>query len=129
MSDSHGTEDHPNFRAAINAFLLDRLQPKLDKHPPEDPKRAELIAEHQRETWLESAARRVKQIQAVTHSLKPTHPEARGTNIYIAPSSLPALSELGSHALGSQFAVDVVGNAAALDVYKLLKLQIGDAAC
>ncbi|QSN63366.1 type I-F CRISPR-associated protein Csy1 [Caballeronia sp. M1242] len=124
MTDSDATEDCPNFRSAIDAFLLDRLQTKLDKLAPDDPKRAELIADHQRDTWLESAARRLKQIQAVTHSLKPMHPEARGTNIYITPSSLPALNELGSHALGSQFAVDVVGNAAALDVYKLLKLQI-----
>ena len=64
------------------------------------------------------------QIQAVTHSLKPIHPDARGTNLYVEPASLPPLQELGSHALGNAFAGDVVGNAAALDVYKLLKLEV-----
>jgi CRISPR-associated protein Csy1 len=74
-------------------------------------------------TWLEDAARRAGQIQAVTHALKPTHPDARGTNLYCQPDSLPRLRELGSHALGQDFDGDVVGNAAALDVYKFLKLE------
>lgn len=47
-----------------------------------------------------------------------------GTNLYVEPASLPPLQELGSHALGNAFAGDVVGNAAALDVYKLLKLEV-----
>src|SRR5690606_9082262 len=63
-------------------------------------------------------------IQAVTHSLKPIHPDARGTNLYVEPRTLPPLAELGSHALGERFVGDVVGNAAALDVYKLLKLEV-----
>ncbi|WP_277184698.1 type I-F CRISPR-associated protein Csy1 [Caballeronia sp. BR00000012568055] len=120
-----GSEENISFRAAIDQFLKDRLQSKLDKLSPDDPKRQELIAEHQRDIWLKSAARRVKQIQAVTHSLKAIHSDARGTNFYVEPSTLPALNVLGSHALGSRFAVDVVGNAAALDVYKLLKLKAG----
>jgi CRISPR-associated protein Csy1 len=125
MSDQHAMESSSSFRAAIDAFLRDRLQTKLEKLAPDDPKRPDLIAEHQRGPWLKDAARRVKQIQAVTHSLKPLHPDARGTNLYITPSDLPMLDELGSHALGGRFAVDVVGNAAALDVYKLLKLEAG----
>ncbi|AMM14136.1 type I-F CRISPR-associated protein Csy1 [Burkholderia sp. PAMC 28687] len=123
MSESPVTPNRRRFRAAIDAFLHDRLQAKLDKLPPDDPKRSELIAEHQRGPWLENAAVRVKQIQAVTHSLKPIHPEARGTNLFVSPASLSPLAELGSHALGSVFAMDVVGNAAALDVYKLLKIE------
>jgi CRISPR-associated protein Csy1 len=125
IQEKHTSVSCSCFRAAINTFLKDRLQTKLDKLSPEDPKREELIAEHQRATWLKSAARRVKQIQAVTHSLKAIHSDARGTNFYVEPSTLPALDVLGSHALGSGFAVDVVGNAAALDVYKLLKLEAG----
>lgn len=125
MSDLPVTGSSSSFRAAIEAFLHDRLQTKLDKLQPEDPKRPELIAEYQRGPWLEGAARRVTQIQAVTHSLKPIHPDARGTNLYAEPAGLPTLDELGSHALGTRFDIDVVGNAAALDVYKLLKLQAG----
>ena len=72
--------------------------------------------------WLEDAARRVGQIQAVTHSLKPIHPDAKGSSLFREPGALPPLDEVGSHNLGASFDADVVGNAAALDVYKLLKL-------
>jgi len=37
---------------------------------------------------------------------------------------LPPRSEIGSHLLGHGFSADIVGNAAALDVYKFLKLEI-----
>jgi CRISPR-associated protein Csy1 len=65
------------------------------------------------------------QIQAVTHSLKAIHPDARGTNLYVKPSDLHKHDLLGTHALGNHFVTDVVGNAAALDVYKLLRLEVG----
>ena len=117
--------DHASYREAIAAFLQERLQAKLDKlKDEEDDKRQEVLAQHQPTAWLKDAARRVQQIQAVTHALKPIHPDARGTNLYVEPSTLPALAELGSHALGVRFVGDVVGNAAALDVYKLLKLEV-----
>lgn len=123
------TNDSPpifgNYREAIHTFLQERLNAKLEKlKADEDGKRTELIAQHQPSAWLEDAARRVQQIQAVTHSLKPIHPDARGTNLYVEPHTLPLLAELGSHALGERFVGDVVGNAAALDVYKLLKLEV-----
>jgi len=117
-------ERHATFRGAVEHFLKERLDAKLDKLAPDDPKRAELIAQHARETWLEDAARRVAQIQIVTHTLKPIHPDARGTNLFHAPDELPSHREVGSHALGQEFSSDVVGNAAALDVFKLLKLPV-----
>ena len=114
-----------NYQEAIHAFLQERLHAKLEKlKADENGKRTELIAQHQPAAWLDDAARRVHQIQAVTHSLKPIHPDARGTNLYVEPRTLPPLAELGSHALGERFVGDVVGNAAALDVYKLLKLEV-----
>ena len=122
------TEDVPvydSFKAAAHAFIGERLQAKLDKLAADDLKRQVLQAQHTPQAWLEDAARRVQQIQAVTHSLKPIHPDARGTNLYVEPAQLPELCELGSHALGTEFAGDVVGNAAALDVYKFLRLQVG----
>lgn len=73
-------------------------------------------------TWIADAARRVAQIQAVTHSLKAIHPDARGANLYAAPQSLPRHGLVGSHCLSDDAAIDVVGNAAALDVYKFLRL-------
>jgi CRISPR-associated protein Csy1 len=112
------------FRNAIEHFLRERLDAKLAKLSPDDPKRVELIAQHARETWLADAARRVEQIQIVTHTLKPIHPDARGTNLFCAPHELPAHREVGSHVLGQDFCSDVVGNAAALDVFKLLKVPV-----
>ena len=124
MSEAPETGGKAGYRAAISAFLQERLQAKLDKLKPDDPQRDEVIASFAHDVWLTSAAKRVEQIQAVTHSLKPIHPDARGTNLYVEPRTLPPLAELGSHALGERFVGDVVGNAAALDVYKLLKLEV-----
>lgn len=124
MSEAPETGGKAGYRAAISAFLQERLQAKLDKLKPDDPQRDEVIASFAHDVWLASAAKRVEQIQAVTHSLKPIHPDARGTNLYVEPRTLPSLAELGSHALGERFVGDVVGNAAALDVYKLLKLEV-----
>ena len=124
MSEAPETGGKAGSRAAISAFLQERLQAKLDKLKPDDPQRDEVIASFAHDVWLASAAKRVEQIQAVTHSLKPIHPDARGTNLYVEPRTLPPLAELGSHALGERFVGDVVGNAAALDVYKLLKLEV-----
>ena len=109
-------------RALIADFLQKRLNDKLDNLAPDDPKRAELQQDFILATWLEDAARRVGQIQAVTHSLKPIHPDAKGTNLYSPPQALLELTVVGSHCLGEDFAGDVVGNAAALDVHKFLKL-------
>ncbi|WP_250510272.1 type I-F CRISPR-associated protein Csy1 [Caballeronia sp. GACF4] len=124
MSDKNAPAVHGSYRAAIDAFLHDRLQAKLDKLPLDDAKRSKLIAEYQRGPWLESAATRVKHIQAVTHSLKPIHSDARGTSLFVRPSDLPTLEVLGSHALGSRFDMDVVGTSASLDVFTLLRLEV-----
>ncbi len=108
-------------RLLVSTFLVERLESKLEKLDPDDPKRDELRQQFIPATWLDDAARRAGQIQAVTHSLKPVHPDAKGTNIYSPPSTLHAVELVGSHCLGDAFAGDVVGNAAALDVYKFLK--------
>ena len=111
-------------RSLIWRFLSERLDNKLEKLPADDPKRSELQQQFVPTAWLDDAARRVSQIQAVTHSLKPIHPDAKGSSLFREPSGLPALAEVGSHSLGARFDTDVVGNAAALDVYKFLKLSL-----
>ena len=116
-------------RAIIMAFLQARCTDKCDavKDDTDDPAAAAAQKEKLRQQftpaiWLEDAARRAGQIQAVTHSLKPVHPDAKGTSLYCPPDTLTACDVVGSHCLGDNFAGDVVGNAAALDVYKFLKL-------
>ncbi|WP_296942114.1 type I-F CRISPR-associated protein Csy1 [uncultured Massilia sp.] len=110
-------------RSLIHTFLAKRLEDKLDKLAIDDPKRIELAQQFVPATWLDDAARRVEQIQAVTHSIKPIHPDAKGSSLYSAPSSQSILDVVGSHCLGDDFEIDVVGNAAALNVYKFLKLE------
>ena len=112
-------------RALIEGFLQERLNAKLEKLSSDDgdDKRVALAAQFQFETWIEDAARRVAQLQVVTHSLKPIHPDAKGTNLYAPPASLNRTNTVGSHVLPADFSGDVVGNAAALDVFKFLKLE------
>ena len=114
-------------RTAIQEFLDDRYQTKVDALKESDPdysEKKQTLQEKFRATeWIEDAARRVTQLQVVTHSLKPIHPDARGTNLYREPADLPAHDLIGSHLLAPGFQEDVVGNAAALDVYKFLKIE------
>jgi len=111
-------------RQLMQGFIAERLQSKVEKLAPDDPHYEKLQQQFQYDTWLADAARRVTQLQVVTHSLKAVHPDARGTNLYIEPGNLPNHALVGSHLLGDDFARDVVGNAAALDVYKFLKLEL-----
>jgi CRISPR-associated protein Csy1 len=116
-------------RTLIQQFLEQRLNDKLSELPgdtlKERERHAALRAQYDPISWLASAARRAAQIRVVTHTLKPIHPDAKGTSLYCLPSTFPARPHIGSHCLGHDFDADVVGNAAALDVYKLLRLAYG----
>ena len=106
-------------RSEIERFLAERLELKLDKAKDAE-KRDALSHAHEREVWLADAARRVGQIQMVTHAIKYIHPEARGSSLHVAESD-PDEGLVSS--AGEQLPADVVGNAAALDVFKFLKLE------
>ncbi|WP_288132658.1 type I-F CRISPR-associated protein Csy1 [Microbulbifer sp.] len=117
------SSEEGGLRELMETFLQERLAGKVEKLAKDDPKRDTLATQFEFETWVADAARRVSQLQVVTHSLKAIHPDARGTNLYVPPDSLSDHALLGSRALGEDFDEDVVGNAAALDVYKFLKLE------
>lgn len=114
------TERSDRFRSAIAAFIDARRDAKL-KGKEDD---AGTASKYDYGAWLADAARRVGQIQAVTHVLKATHPDARGSSLHVAPAQLPPHAEIGSHVLGEDFADDIVGNAAALDVFKFLRIDV-----
>jgi len=116
-------EESRALRQLMQAFIDERLTAKLEKLKPDDPKYAKLQEQYRFDNWVEDAARRVAQLQVVTHTLKAVHPDARGTNLFVPPESLPHGPWVGSHLLGQDYASDVVGNAAALDVYKFLRLE------
>lgn len=120
-------QESASLRTVVETFIQERLQLKLDKLGDEDDdKRQQLREDHQRETWLADAARRVTQIQLASHTLKPINPDARGTSIYLRTPFCTDANIVGTHVLNTDRADDVVGNAAALDVFKFLKLQAKD---
>jgi CRISPR-associated protein Csy1 len=108
------------FRSTIVAFIEARREAKFKGREAD----ADAVSKYDYTTWLADAARRVGQIQAVTHVLKATHPDARGTSLHVAPRKLTQHAEIGTHTLGDDCAEDVVGNAAALDVFKFLKTEV-----
>ncbi|WP_348760576.1 type I-F CRISPR-associated protein Csy1 [uncultured Salinisphaera sp.] len=112
-----------SLRSTIERFLGERFSAKTEKLSPDDPQHQKLTEQFNYDTWLANAAQRVSQLQVVTHSLKPVHPDAKGSSLYAPPASDTPSQTIGTHALGDAFTVDVVGNAAALDVFKFLKLE------
>lgn len=110
-------------RTIVDSFIQERYQLKLEKlHDDEHEKRQKLLEDHHRETWIADAARRVAQIQLASHTLKPIHPDARGTSVYLRENQCAEQTLVGTHVLTTGRADDVVGNAAVLDVFKFLKL-------
>jgi len=119
------SSDATEIRNAIAAFLQERLQPKLDKLKDDDDEaRQKLIDEHQPAAWIADAARRSEWIQQVSHAIKFTHPSADGSSLSSDGNWQAGALELGTHSLAEERLPDVVGNAAALDVYKFLRLTI-----
>lgn len=108
------------FQTAIASFIDARREAKLKGKEGD----AVTLAKYEHANWLADAARRVSQIQSVTHVLKATHPDARGSSLHAEPDALPQHREIGSHSLGPACEKDVVGNAAALDVFKFLKTEV-----
>jgi len=72
--------------------------------------------------WLTDAAVRAKQISLVSHALKYTHSDAKGTSLLVASTGTGSDQYLSSTLIPALKA-DVVGNAAALDVANLLLLE------
>lgn len=73
--------------------------------------------------WLTDAAKRAKQISLATHAAKFTHSDAKASSILINHYQMSDPSYLVTQHLPNP-AIDAVGNAAALDVARLLKLEV-----
>lgn len=121
MSDPAPPSPPDDWRSLIHTFILERRDSKLNgADPAEHP---DVASKFDPYTWLEDAARRVSQIKAVTHVLKATHPDAKGSSLHVPVHSMHPHTEVGTHSLKGTQPDDIVGSAAALDVYKLLKLE------
>lgn len=122
--------------AFIAEFIAGRRQAKLEAFDKEAAKNSDSdaseIAEKRRElelryeskAWLTDAARRAGQISLVTHAAKFTHGDSKSSSFYTETATKEGY--LNSAAL-SGLEPDAVGNAAALDIAKLLQLRARDA--
>lgn len=125
MEFTAGQAAQKRIRSTIAAFLQERLQSKLDKLKEGDAEtRQKLLDEHQPAVWIADAVHRSGWIQQVSHPIKFTHPSANGSSWSSAGNPLAGALELGTHSLAGKGIPDVVGNAAALDVYKFLRLTV-----
>ncbi|HIF9188519.1 TPA: type I-F CRISPR-associated protein Csy1 [Photobacterium damselae] len=103
-----------NKAAAVTAEDFDRIESQFlaDKE--------KLLQQFELNAWIDNAARRANQISMATHALKFTNSSAKGSNVLA--------HELGHDAryldteIIQEKSIDVVGNAAALDVARFLQL-------
>ncbi|HHA1265574.1 TPA: type I-F CRISPR-associated protein Csy1 [Enterobacter bugandensis] len=119
--------------AFIAEYIAGRRQTKLEAFDKEAAKRSDtdsatLAAErrdlelrYEPRAWLTDAAKRAGQINLVTHAAKFTHGDSKSSSIY---SEAVALEGYLSTAALSGLEPDAVGNAAALDVAKLLQTRV-----
>ncbi len=85
-------------------------------------KREGEVDKYQPENWLTDASNRAKQISLVSHALKYTHSDAKGSSLLVSAENVD-LGYLATKTLRT-IPTDVVGNAAALDVANLLLLEV-----
>jgi CRISPR-associated protein Csy1 len=106
---------------------LEKLDKELKKHLDTGKNESEIKAQEMErftpQNWLTDAAKRAGQIKLVTHALKYTHTEAKGSSVFSDGSQSKEMSYLHTALLHNP-TVDVVGNAAALDVAGLLRLTV-----
>jgi len=131
---------------AIAAYIQSRAEARLEKLEKEAEKQRKTLAnspaelaEFERQqtekrqeesqkfqpaNWLDDAARRAKQISMVTHALKYTHTDAKGSSVLSTAYQREGTGyDLLTTASLTSPSMDVVGNAAALDVAGLLLLE------
>ena len=113
---------------------LEKLDKEIDKliNAPNPEEQAKLEAKQEKRrdesekfqprNWLTDAAKRAKQLQLVTHAPKYMHSDARASGMYVVSAADETEGDVCSASL-AQPDIDVIGNAAALDVGKLLQLS------
>lgn len=110
------------FRAAIAGFIDARREAKL-KGKEDD---ADTALKYDYATWLADAASRAHNLRVVTHPIKFTHSGIKGaSSIHIGAEKLVAHDEIGTHSLGIPEEDFAISDAKHLDVYSLLKENIG----
>ena len=116
------TAQQNGLAARLLEYIQQRRDEKLDKEKDAD-KRLDIEAKYEPETWLSDAARRARQLSFITHAAKYIHGDSRGSSVEaVNTDNLNADGYISTPSV-SELPYDVVGNAAALDVGKLLLLE------
>lgn len=106
----------------ILEYIEERRDEKL-KNSKDANKRLEIANKYEPSAWLSDAARRAKQLTFITHASKYIHGDSKGSSVEAASSdNVTYDGYISTHGV-SEIPYDVVGNAAALDVGKLLLLE------
>jgi CRISPR-associated protein Csy1 len=115
---------------AIQSFLNERkelwLKKRITNNTSDEEKadyERQALEEFSLAKWLPDAAKRARQLSAASHPGKFSHPDAKISSI-IAQSEKKNDGFLRSGNVEAE--LDVYGNAAALDVYKLLNIRLAD---
>lgn len=110
-----------SIRELIEQYIQGRLNEKLEKLKADDvAEREKLLEKYQVETWLEDASLRISQLRLATHTPKQHHPDSKASAMFYSVTEKNH-DYVGSQ--GVQLEADVIGNAAVLDVFKLLRLK------
>lgn len=121
------TTEQAAIRETINKYLIEQIESKLHGIDHDSEKAEEIRTKFSPTNWLGNAARRAGQLQLVSHPIKLVHPKIKtseASSLFVNPDTLPKRKEIGSHCLsGSEFELDVTGNAAALDVFNFLRIR------
>jgi len=133
-----GTSEPDEGYAIMNTFpsvseqLRQKMETLLKKQLEAKPKQAKsemekehCIGEHRLAVWIGAAASRVKQIQLVSHALKYSHPDAKGSSLYSAGNPAAGDSCIGTHTVQDVARPDIVCSSAAfLTVATFLCLEV-----
>lgn len=103
-------------------WLKDRLKKAKDDYEIADLQQ-QAASKFSLAEWLPDAANRVKQLSMVSHPSKFSHPSAKTSSI-IANSKKSGDGYLRSGNV--DYPLDVFGNAAAMDVFKFLSIQLSN---
>ena len=122
VTDPPNSQPPQSVREVIERYINGRRDEKLES-AKDDAERQKLIDKYQFDHWIEDASNRVSQIRLASHTAKQHHPASKASSVYVGQS----VPHAGHHDfIGSadvELDPDVVGNAAALDIFKMLRLE------
>lgn len=110
-----------SIRELIEQYIHGRLNEKLEKLKADDvAEHGKLLEKYEVETWLEDASLRISQLRLATHTPKQHHPDSKASAMFYS-NTAKTHDYVGSE--GLKLDADVIGNAAVLDVFKMLRLS------